>query len=229
MIQHCPAGATGQLGRLVVEALLDHNVPPAQIVAGGWDLAKFSDLADRGVHIRTIDYSDPASLRAAFAGAHKVLLISGSEVGQRLPQHRDAVAATKEAGVGLIAYISVANAGTTGMALAAEHQATEELLQESGVPFCSCATAGIWRTTPNSSIHSCSKGQFLAAPVTVRSAPPRGRTTPRLPPLSCSITATSTNLAWTRCFLHQSAGGRLRAGAHRGRTPPALRGDSGRQ
>lgn len=128
-------GATGQLGRLVVEALLDHNVPPAQIVAGGRNLAKLSALADRGVQIRTIDYNDPASLRAAFAGAHKVLLISGSEVGQRLPQHRNAIAAAKEAGVELIAYTSVANAGTTGMALAAEHQGTEQLLQESGVPF----------------------------------------------------------------------------------------------
>lgn len=128
-------GATGQLGRLVVEALLDHNVPPKQIVAGGRNLAKLSDLADRGVQIRTLDYNDPVSLRTAFTGAHKVLLISGSEVGQRLPQHRNAIAAAKEAGVELIAYTSVANAGTTGMALAAEHQATEQLLQESGVPF----------------------------------------------------------------------------------------------
>lgn len=128
-------GATGQLGRLVVEALLENSVPPAHIVAGGRNLAKLSDLADRGVQVRTIDYNDPASLLAAFSGAEKVLLVSGSEVGQRLPQHRNAIAAAKEAGVGLIAYTSVANAGTTGMALAAEHQATEALLQESGVPF----------------------------------------------------------------------------------------------
>ncbi len=128
-------GATGQLGRLVVEALLDQNVPAGELVATGRDLAKLADLADRGVQVRPIDYSDPASLREAFNGAEKVLLVSGSEVGQRLPQHLNVIAAAKEAGVGLIAYTSIANADTTGMALAAEHQATEVALRESGLPF----------------------------------------------------------------------------------------------
>ncbi|WP_218712342.1 SDR family oxidoreductase [Arthrobacter sp. BF1] len=128
-------GATGQLGRLVVEALLDLNVPAGQLVATGRDLAKLDDLADRGVQVRAIDYSDSASLREAFSGADKVLLVSGSEVGQRLPQHLNVIAAAKEAGVSLIAYTSIANADTTGMALAAEHQATEVALRESGMPF----------------------------------------------------------------------------------------------
>ncbi|WP_427133963.1 SDR family oxidoreductase [Pseudarthrobacter sp. S9] len=128
-------GATGQLGRLVVEALLENNVSAGQIVAGGRDLAKLGDLAGRGVQLRAIDYNNPASLREAFAGAEKVLLVSGSEVGQRLQQHRNAIEAAREADVGLIAYTSIANADNTGMALAAEHQATEEALRESGVPF----------------------------------------------------------------------------------------------
>ncbi|KUM33207.1 SDR family oxidoreductase [Arthrobacter sp. EPSL27] len=128
-------GATGQLGRLVVEALLDQNVPAARIVAAGRDLTKIADLAEQGVQVRKVDYSDPESLRRAFAGADKVLLISGSEVGQRLDQHRNAIAAAKDAGVGLIAYTSIANAGSTGMQLAAEHEATESALKESGLPF----------------------------------------------------------------------------------------------
>ncbi|BCW66920.1 NAD(P)-dependent oxidoreductase [Arthrobacter sp. NicSoilB4] len=128
-------GATGQLGRLVVEALLDQNVPAGHIVAAGRDLAKVADLAERGVQVRKVDYSDPESLRQAFSGAEKVLLISGSEVGQRLEQHRNAITAAKEAGVGLIAYTSIANAGSTGMQLAAEHEATEAALEESGLPF----------------------------------------------------------------------------------------------
>ena len=128
-------GATGQLGRLVVAALLDQNVPAGQIVAAGRDLAKIADLAERGVQVRKVDYSDPESLRQAFSGAEKVLLISGSEVGQRLEQHRNAIMAAKDAGVGLIAYTSIANAGSTGMQLAAEHEATESALQESGLPF----------------------------------------------------------------------------------------------
>lgn len=128
-------GATGQLGRLVVEALLESGVPAEQIVAAGRDLAKVADLAGRGVQVRQIDYQDPASLRTAFAGAGKVLLISGSDVGQRLEQHRNAIEAAKDAGVGLIAYTSIANADRTDMQLAAEHQATEEALSTSGLPF----------------------------------------------------------------------------------------------
>jgi NAD(P)H dehydrogenase (quinone) len=128
-------GATGSLGRLVVEALLDQNVPAGQIVATGRDVAKIADLAERGVQVRPVDYNDPQSLRQAFKGAEKLLLISGSEVGQRIEQHRNAIDAAKEAGVALIAYTSVANADNTGMQLAAEHQATEEVLRASGVPF----------------------------------------------------------------------------------------------
>lgn len=128
-------GATGSLGRLVVEALLNQNVPAGQIVATGRDLAKIADLAERGVQVRPVDYNEPESLRQAFKGAEKVLLISGSEVGQRIEQHRNAINAAKEAGAALIAYTSVANADNTGMQLAAEHQATEEVLRASGVPF----------------------------------------------------------------------------------------------
>jgi NAD(P)H dehydrogenase (quinone) len=128
-------GATGQLGRLVIEALLDHNVPAGQIVAAGRDLAKIADLADRGVQLRPIDFNDPGSLRTAFAGAEKVLLVSGTALGQRVEQHRNAIEAAKEAGVGLIAYTSVAGSDQTGMLLAADHRATEKVLSESGVPF----------------------------------------------------------------------------------------------
>lgn len=128
-------GATGQLGRLVVEALLESGVPADQIVAAGRELGKVADLAGRGVQVRQIDYQDPASLRHAFAGAGKVLLISGSEVGQRIEQHRNAIEAARDAGVGLIAYTSIANADRTDMQLAAEHHATEEALSASGLPY----------------------------------------------------------------------------------------------
>jgi NAD(P)H dehydrogenase (quinone) len=128
-------GATGQLGRHVVEALLRHDVPAAQIVAAGRSVGKLADLEARGVQVRAMDYTDPASVASALEGATKVLLISGSEVGQRVEQHRTVIEAAKAAGVELIAYTSIANADTTGMKLAAEHQATEDLLKDSGVPF----------------------------------------------------------------------------------------------
>ncbi|WP_164202727.1 SDR family oxidoreductase [[Micrococcus luteus] ATCC 49442] len=128
-------GATGQLGRHVVEALLQRNVPAAEIVAAGRSIGKLADFEARGVQVRTMDYTDAASVAQALDGASKVLLISGSEVGQRVDQHRTVIEAAKAAGVELIAYTSIANAENTGMKLAAEHQATEAILKDSGVPF----------------------------------------------------------------------------------------------
>lgn len=127
-------GATGHLGRLVVEALLDRGVPAGDIVATGRATDKISDLADRGVAVRAVDYAEPRSLRAAFTGADRVLLISGSEIGSRVEQHRNAIEAARDAGVSLLAYTSVANADRSRMRLAGEHQDTEKILQSAGVP-----------------------------------------------------------------------------------------------
>lgn len=128
-------GATGQLGRHVVEALLELNVPAGEIVAAGRSVEKLAGFAGRGVQVRAMDYVDASSVTAALKGARKVLLISGSEVGQRVEQHRTVIEAAKAEGVELLAYTSIANADSTGMKLAAEHQATEAILRESGVPF----------------------------------------------------------------------------------------------
>lgn len=128
-------GATGQLGRHVVEALLERNVPAEDIVAAGRSVEKLAGFAERGVRVEAMDYADARSVAAALKGAQKVLLISGSEVGQRVEQHRTVIEAAKAEGVELLAYTSIANADTTGMRLAAEHQATEAILRESGVPF----------------------------------------------------------------------------------------------
>ena len=127
-------GATGHLGRLVVEALLTHGVPADQIVATGRRIEALADLQERGVTVRRADYTDPASLRDAFTGAEKLLLVSGSEIGQRVPQHRNAITAAKEAGARLIAYTSVARADSSSLGIAGEHQDTKQLLAESGIP-----------------------------------------------------------------------------------------------
>ena len=128
-------GATGHLGRLVVQNLLDRGVPAGQIVATGRRTETLTDLADRGVIIRPSDFDDPDSLAAVFAGAQKVLLVSGNAIGQRVAQHTNAIEAARAAGVELLAYTSVLNADTSMMLLAAEHQATEAVLRASGVPF----------------------------------------------------------------------------------------------
>lgn len=126
-------GASGQLGRLVIEELLK-KLPAQQIVAAVRNPDKLSDLAVRGVQVRLADYSQPDTLEAAFQGAEKVLLISSSEVGQRVAQHRNAIDAAKRAGVGLVVYTSILRADTSPLALAAEHKETEALLKASGLP-----------------------------------------------------------------------------------------------
>ncbi|UTT70060.1 SDR family oxidoreductase [Arthrobacter sp. DNA4] len=128
-------GATGQLGRHVLEALLERGVLTEDIVAAGRSVEKLADFAARGVHVQPMDYADAASVQAALKGAKRVLLISGSEVGQRVDQHRTVIEAAKAEGVELLAYTSIANADTTAMLLADEHKTTEALLRESGVPF----------------------------------------------------------------------------------------------
>jgi NAD(P)H dehydrogenase (quinone) len=128
-------GATGQLGRLAVEALLRRGIPAAQIIATGRDVAAIKDLADRGVVVRRADFAAPDSLAAAFAGADKLLLISASfPVGQRVANHRRAVDAAVAAGVSLVAYTSMTRADTATTILGAGHRATEEYLREREVP-----------------------------------------------------------------------------------------------
>ena len=129
-------GATGQLGGLVTEALLQ-TVPASAIVAGVRDPAKAAATAlrDQGVEVRVADYARPETLASALAGVDRLLLVSGSEIGKRKVQHRNVIDAAKDAGVGLIAYTSILHADTSPLFLAGEHRDTEAALAEAGVPF----------------------------------------------------------------------------------------------
>jgi NAD(P)H dehydrogenase (quinone) len=127
-------GASGQLGRLVIEELLQ-KLPAAQIVAAVRNPDRVQDLAARGVSIRQADYDRPETLDTAFTGADKLLLISSNEVGRRVPQHKAVIDAAKRVGVKLLAYTSILHADTSPMGLAAEHKETESLLKASGIPF----------------------------------------------------------------------------------------------
>lgn len=124
-------GATGQLGRLVVEKL-KAQVPADQIVALVRTPAKATDL---GVETREADYAQPATLATALAGVDKLLLVSSSEVGQRATQHHNVIEAAKQAGVKHIVYTSVLHADTSPLSLADEHRATEAELKASGVAY----------------------------------------------------------------------------------------------
>ena len=126
-------GASGQLGRLVIAELLK-KIPASNIVAAVRSPEKAADLAALGVQVREADYSRPDTLNSAFAGAEKVLLISSSELGQRVTQHKAVIDAAKRAGVKLLGYTSLLHADTSVLGLADDHRQTESALAESGVP-----------------------------------------------------------------------------------------------
>jgi NAD(P)H dehydrogenase (quinone) len=128
-------GATGHLGRLVVESLLARGTAASDIVATGRNTDKLADLAARGVAVAELDYTKPETVAAVVKPGDTLLLVSGSEVGQRAAQHATVIAAAKEAGVARIVYTSAPAATTSALVLAPEHKATEEALVASGVAF----------------------------------------------------------------------------------------------
>ncbi|UZN02981.1 SDR family oxidoreductase [Cellulomonas sp. S1-8] len=123
-------GATGHLGRLIAEGLLDAGV---DVVAGGRRTERVADLAGRGARVVEIDYDRPGTLADALAGADTLMLVSGSEVGRRVEQHGAAIDAAKAAGVRRVVYTSAPHADATDLVLAPEHKATEDLLAASGL------------------------------------------------------------------------------------------------
>lgn len=127
-------GATGHLGRLVIDHLRE-TVPASEIVAVVRSPDKAADLQAEGVVVREGDYDRPETLGPALGGVERLLLVSASEVGQRARQHRAVIDAATEAGVGLIVYTSLLHADTSSLGLAEEHRQTEAMLAESGVPY----------------------------------------------------------------------------------------------
>ena len=127
-------GASGKLGDGVVDRLRK-VIPPGHIVAVVRSPEKAERLVARGVRVRGGDYAAPQTLASTFVGVKRLLFVSGNELGKRVDQHRAVIEAAKEAGVELIAYTSVLRADTSTLPIANEHQATEELLRGSGVPW----------------------------------------------------------------------------------------------
>ena len=128
-------GATGHLGHLVVESLLDRGVDPAEIVATGRSVEKLSDLAERGVRVERLDFSDVPESVSWLGAGDVVLLVSGNEVGQRVPQHTAVVELAQRSGVDRIVYTSAPGATDKTLVLAPEHAATERVITASGLPF----------------------------------------------------------------------------------------------
>ncbi|QWC84212.1 SDR family oxidoreductase [Nocardioidaceae bacterium] len=126
-------GATGHLGRLTVEHLLEREVEPASIVAAGRAVERLSDLAERGVRVERVDHGDPTSVRRVLEAGDRVLLVSGAEP-DRVAQHRTVIDAAAEAGVAQLVYTSGPYADRSSLLLMADHRATEEHLAAADVP-----------------------------------------------------------------------------------------------
>ncbi|MCA1655414.1 MAG: SDR family oxidoreductase [Pseudonocardiaceae bacterium] len=127
-------GATGQLGRRVIEGLLA-RVPANELVAAVRSPEKATDLAAAGVQVREADYDRPETVDSALKDANIVLLISANVPGKRVAQHAAVVDAAKRAGARHLVYTSAPHADTTDLVVAPEHKATEQLILDSGLPF----------------------------------------------------------------------------------------------
>lgn len=172
-------GATGQLGQLVIQALLK-RVSADQIVALVRDQKKATALAEQGVELRHFDYDVPESLAPALQGIDKLLLISANEVGRRTPQHKAVIEAAQLAQVPYIAYTSLLRADTSPLGLAQEHRETEALIQASGLRYTllrnnwynenylagvehNVASGKLFSATQNGPISSASRADYAEA------------------------------------------------------------------
>jgi NAD(P)H dehydrogenase (quinone) len=128
-------GASGQLGRVAAEHVLD-AVDPGDVVLVTRTPERLDDLAARGVEVRKGDFDEPGELAGAFSGGERLLLISTDKIGARVPQHRNAIEAAEAAGIRFVVYTSIPNPteDNPGM-VAAEHRQTEELIRASSLDW----------------------------------------------------------------------------------------------
>ncbi len=129
-------GASGHLGQRVLELLLEAG--ENSIIATTRHPEKLAQFANRGVDVRYASFDEPESLKTAFEGATRLLLISTDaldEVGKRLRQHQIAVKAAVEAGVSHIVYTSLVGADDSPVLFAPDHAGTEQAIIQSGVGY----------------------------------------------------------------------------------------------
>ncbi|MFI6211782.1 SDR family oxidoreductase [Nocardia brasiliensis] len=159
-------GASGQLGRLVVESLLRAGVAP--IVAIVRDPGRVADLAEQGVQVRAASYDDAEALDRALAGVDRVLLVSGNEFGARVAQHTNVIRAAERAGVRLLAYTSIPLGADSPLILAQEHIGTEAVLAESTVPHAILRNSWYWENYLGGLAHTVESGVLHGAAGTGR-------------------------------------------------------------
>lgn len=122
-------GATGQFGAIALGLLRTKH---ANVIALVRNPAKISD-----VETHQFDYAKSEKQVEALQDVDTLILVSSSEVGQRIQQHKNVIEAAKKAGVKHIIYTSLLGASNdnTVKSLAGEHLATEDALKTSGITY----------------------------------------------------------------------------------------------
>lgn len=128
-------GASGQLGRSVVSSLLEKGVPPAIIIAVVRTVEKVNYLAEKGVIVRQGGFSDINLLEQAFQGVSTVLIITGTDFGQRVTQFSTVVKAAKKSGATSVVYTSTLHAEKHMVQLTTEHKASEDAIMACGLHY----------------------------------------------------------------------------------------------
>jgi NAD(P)H dehydrogenase (quinone) len=127
-------GATGALGRHVLDALTDRKVSPETITAAGRNRARLGELASAGFGTAAVDLSDSAAVADLVARHSDIVLISGGDP-DRLAQHESVIEAAKNAKARHVYYTSGVRADDDRFEINADHRATEDALTASGVTF----------------------------------------------------------------------------------------------
>ena len=157
-------GASGHLGQLVVKHLLEtEKVAAADIIATTRKVESLAHLAAQGVDVRAADFADVASLQTAFAGAARILIISTDGIGERLAQHKNAIAAAQAVGVQHIVYTSMPAPATSLVSFAPEHLGTEQALAASGLTSTILRNSWYFENILHSATDWLAKGQAYTA------------------------------------------------------------------
>lgn len=132
-MKYAVTAATGNFGQNAVKDLAA-KVGAENVVV----IARNTDKAQKlfpDYEVRQGDYGDQASMTTALNGIDKALFISSQPGGEvaRDQQHRNVVAALKNAGVAFVAYTSFPDAQNSASALAADHKLTENLIKDAGI------------------------------------------------------------------------------------------------
>jgi NAD(P)H dehydrogenase (quinone) len=126
-------GASGNLGRLTLTALL--KAGHRNLIATTRSPEKLREFARQGVDVRGADFKNPSTLKEAFKDATRILLISTTDVGQRVEDQKSAIAAAKTVGVQHVIYTSWPNPATSPAVVAPDHAATEKIIKDSGIKY----------------------------------------------------------------------------------------------